>query len=64
LRLNRDGRAVTAAALLETAPVSNDSAMLATISGDDLYYLVAQRPGTQDSSTALTNVRVRRIKLQ
>jgi hypothetical protein len=60
LQLSGDRRAVSAATLIDTSS-SADDAVLATISGDDLYYLT----GISQSSTAEpANVRVRRLKLR
>jgi hypothetical protein len=58
LGLNRDGRSVTAATLIDTLPANADGATFATISGGDLYYLLAG-----DTSSGSMNVRVRRIQL-
>jgi hypothetical protein len=60
LQLSGDRRAVSAATLIDTSS-SEDDAALATISGDDLYYLT----GISQSSTAEpANVRVRRLQLR
>jgi hypothetical protein len=60
LRLNGDRRTVTEAKLIETPAGIQEEATPATVSGGDLYYVVAERTNGQDG--AIT-VRVRRIKL-
>jgi hypothetical protein len=59
LQLTGDGRAVSAATLIETS--SSEDARMATISGDDLYYLtgIGQAP-----AAGAANVRVKRLKLR
>ena len=60
LQLNGDRRAVSTATLIDTSFVEDDPGM-ATISGDDLYYLT----GIGQASTAgPANVRVKRLKLR
>ena len=60
LQLNGDRRAVSAATLIDTSSVEDDARM-ATISGDDLYYLT----GIDQAATAgPAGVRVRRVKLR
>ena len=59
LQLNGDRRAVSAATLIETS--SSEDAGMATVSGDDLYYLT----GIGQASTARpASVRVKRLKLR
>jgi hypothetical protein len=62
LQLNRERRAVSGAALLETLPPGTSAGMEATIVGDDLYYLAVAESSAQ--ATTGTNVRVRRVKLR
>jgi hypothetical protein len=62
LQLNRERRAVSGAALLETLSPGADSGMEATIVGDDLYYLALVEAPAQTTTDA--NVRVRRLKLR
>ena len=62
LQLNRDRGGVARAALIETSP-GDEVVGPATISGEDLYYLVAATEGP-DAASGLLNVRVRRIKLR
>ena len=59
LQLNRDRSRVASATLIDTPRAADESTTLATISGSDLYYLVA----TTTESQGTTSVRVRRIKL-
>ena len=63
LELNRDRRTITMATLIEAPAASEDTPTMATISGDDLYYLVvpAQNPG---AGAGLVDIRVRRITLK
>jgi hypothetical protein len=63
LQLNRDRRTITMATLIEAPAASEDTPTMATISGDDLYYLVvpAQNPG---AGSGLVDVRVRRLTLK
>lgn len=63
LRLNRDRSAVSQATLIDDLASSEGSATLATISGDDLYYAVAEGPGDQTAGSPLMDVRVKRVKL-
>jgi DNA-binding beta-propeller fold protein YncE len=64
LRLNRDRRAVSEATLLDDSVSSDGSAIFAAMSGDDLYYLVAEGPGKQTAGSALMDVRVKRVTLR
>jgi hypothetical protein len=64
LRLNRDHPAVSQATLIEDSASSEGSATVATISGDDLYYVVAEGAGNQTAGSPLMDVRVKRIKLR
>jgi len=64
LRLNRDRPAVSQATLIDDPASSDGSATFATISGDDLYYVVAEGPGNQTAGSALMDVRVKRVKLR
>jgi sugar lactone lactonase YvrE len=63
LQLNRDRRTITMATLIEAPAASEDTPTMATISGDDLYYLVVptQNPG---AGAGLVDIRVRRITLK
>ena len=54
LQLNGDRRAVSAATLIETFAADADTAMAATVSGDDLYYFAGVAP----------QVHVKRVKLR
>lgn len=60
LQLNGDRRAVSAATLVEESS-SGDEAGMATISGDDLYYLTGIG---RSSAAGPANVRVKRLKLR
>lgn len=60
LQLNRDRRTVTETAVVEVPPPQQGDAFL-TVSGDDVYYLVAERG--KSGSSAVMNVLVRRIRL-
>ena len=62
LQLNRDRRAVTQATLIGNPASGDGDAAWATISGGDLYYLVAGRPEPRAGS-GLIDVRVKRVKL-
>jgi hypothetical protein len=64
LRLNRDHTAVSQATLIEDPPSSDASAPFATVSDDDLYYVVANGSGDQATGTPLMDVRVKRVKLR
>jgi hypothetical protein len=64
LRLNRDHSAVSQATLIDDPASSEGSATFATISGDDLYYVVAEGPGSQTVGSPLIDVRVMRVKLR
>jgi hypothetical protein len=63
LQLSRDRRTITMATRFEDPAASEDTPTIATISGDDLYYLVAP---TQNPSagSGLVDIRVRRITLK
>jgi hypothetical protein len=63
LRLNRDHPAVSQATLIQEAS-SEGGATFATISGDDLYYLIAEGPGSQTVGSSPMDVRVMRVKLR
>lgn len=63
LQLSRDRRAITAATLLEGPAAGGDAATIATVSGDDLYYLVAPTEN-QSAGSVLVDVRVNRITLK
>lgn len=60
LQLNREGRTVTETAVVEVPPPQQGTTFL-TVSGDDVYYLVAERGN--GGSSAVTNVLVRKIRL-
>ena len=64
LRLNRSHSAVSQATLIEDPTSREGAASFATISGDDLYYLVADGSGTKAAGSALTDVRVKRVTLR
>ncbi len=64
LRLKRDQPAVSQATLIEDPASSEGHATFATISGDDLYYLVTEGPGNQAVGSPLMDVRVKRVKLR
>ena len=64
LRLNRDHTAVNQATLIDDPAFSGGSAAFATISGDDLYYVVAEGAGNQTAGSPLMDVRVKRVKLR
>ena len=64
LRLNRDHSAVSQATLIDDPASSEGSATFATISGDDLYYVVAEGPGSQTVGSPPMDVRVMRVKLR
>ena len=72
LRLNRDQAAVNQATLIEDPAFRGAGAAFATVSGDDLYYLVAEGPGNpavgplalSGVEGSLTDVRVKRVKLR
>jgi hypothetical protein len=64
LRLNRDHSAVSQATLIDDPASSEGGATFATISGDDLYYVVAEGPGSQTVGSPLIDMRVMRVKLR
>lgn len=64
LRLNGDRRAVSQATLIDDQASSDGSATAATISGDDLYYAVAEGPGNQPDGSERMDVRVTRLRLR
>ena len=64
LRLNRDHAAVRQATLIDDPASSEGSATFATISGDDLYYVVAEGLANQTVGSSLMDVRVKRVKLR
>ena len=64
LRLNRDRSAVSQATLIDDPPAGEGITSSATVSGDDLYYLVADGSGTKTVGSPLTDVRVKRVKLR
>ena len=64
LRLNRDHSGVSQAMLIDDSASSEGSATFATISGDDLYYVVAEGAGSQTVGSPPMDVRVMRIKLR
>ena len=64
LRLNRAGSAVRQATLIEEPRPAEGLSGSATVSGDDLYYLVADGSGTKSARSPLTDVRVKRVTLR
>ncbi len=64
LRLNRNQSAVSQATLIEEPPPGEGIAGSATISGDDLYYLVSDGSGTKTAGSPMTDVRVKRVTLR
>jgi hypothetical protein len=62
--LNRGHPAVSQATLIDDPASSEGGATFATISGDDLYYVVAEGPGNQTVGSPLMDVRVKRVKLR
>jgi hypothetical protein len=70
LELNSNGRAVTAASVIDTSIPETRSATFAAISGDDLYYLAADAAGTvtptaaTGAAGALADFIVRRVSLR
>ena len=63
LQLNQ-GRTVASAALLEASLSRDAGPILATVSGDDLYYLVTQQGVSEPPpATGVMNIVVRRIRL-
>lgn len=64
LRLNRDHTAVSQATLIDDPASSEGSTTFATISGDDLFYVVSEGSGNQTVGSPLVDVRVKRIKLR
>jgi hypothetical protein len=64
LRLNRDHAAVNQATLIDDPAFSGGGAAFATISGDELYYVVAEGAGNQTAASPLMDVRVKRVKLR
>lgn len=64
LQLNGDRRTVSAAILIETSSLEDDTAMAATISGDDLYYLTGAGSQGAGTTAGSMNVRVKRLKLR
>jgi DNA-binding beta-propeller fold protein YncE len=64
LRLTRDHLAASQAALIDDPGSADGSATFATISDDDLYYVVAEAPGNQTVGSALVDVRVKRVRLR
>jgi hypothetical protein len=64
LRLNRDHSAVGQATLIDDPSSGEGGATIATISDDDLYYVIAEGPGNQTVGSPLMDVRVKRVKLR
>jgi hypothetical protein len=70
LDLNGNGRAITAASVIDTSIPDTRGATFATVSGDDLYYLAATAAGGSSSATAadapgaLADFVVRRVSLR
>jgi hypothetical protein len=63
LQLDRDRRGVMAAARIDTPAMSAGEQTAVTISGDDLYYLVAPRMDSPGSMAGPVNVHLRRVTL-
>jgi len=64
LRLDREQTSVRQATLAEDPASGEGHATFAAISGDDLYYVVAERPENLTAGSPLTDVRVRRVTLR
>jgi sugar lactone lactonase YvrE len=64
LRLNRAQTAVSDATLIEEPVANADGASFATISDDDLYYVVPTGPGSDAAGSPLIDLRVKRVKLR
>jgi hypothetical protein len=63
LQLNR-GRAVTDATVIDVPPSGDPGSTFATVSGDDVYYLVTQQGDSPTTPGArVMNVVVKRIRL-
>jgi hypothetical protein len=62
LQLNQDRNTVTAATLIDSPSSSVEDRIISTTSGDDLYYLIAQR--AEGPVPGVMNVEVRRIRLR
>jgi hypothetical protein len=61
LRLDRDRTAVREATLADDPASSEGQATFAAMSGDDLYYVVADSAENLTAGSPLTDVRVRRV---
>jgi hypothetical protein len=69
LELSGNGRAITAASVIDTSIADAHSATFATISGDELYYLAAAAPAAGPAAAAaapgaLADFIVRRVSLR
>ena len=64
LRLDRDQTSVRQATLAEDPASSEGHATFAAMSGDDLYYVVAEGPENLAAGSPLTDVRVKRVTLR
>ena len=62
LQLTR-GRAVTSATVIEASPSREAGPTIATISGDDLYYLVTQEDSPTMPGARVMNVVVKRVRV-
>jgi hypothetical protein len=64
LRLNRGRDAVSQATLLDDPAPGDGDALSATVSGDDLYYLVVEGSGDRAAGSSVSDVRVKRVTLR
>jgi hypothetical protein len=64
LQLNRDQTSVSQATLIDDSSPSGGGATFAAISGDDLYYVVAEAPANQTAVSPLMDVHVQRVRLR